>query len=318
MFLYLLFFLIFAFIFSLSFWAFPRSGQELRPQLIAELIEKKKKRPFFLPLLDILDPINRRLGSPAFRENIAGRLTASGSTLTVNEFFALKELCAIILPAIVVISFVVLANATAPIQPEGAILGFVISLLQKIRDVVLHPIFITISALIGIFTPHLWLMWKIARRHRAIIKSMPDIIDLLNLTVGAGLDFMSAMNMVVKKSRSGHLTRELFSVCQEVRMGKSRREALRGMAKRIGLPDVSSFVRTLVQADRMGTSIEEALRIHSEEARAYRFERGERQALKAPLKMLIPLVFCILPVVAIIVGGPIFLQFQRLGFGFLK
>jgi len=87
------------------------------------------------------------------------------------------------------------------------------------------------------------------------------------------------------------------------------------MARRIDMPEVSSFVRTLVQADRMGTGIEEALRMQSEEALVMRFQKGEREALKAPIKMLFPLLVFILPVVLIIVGGPIILQFLQGGFG---
>jgi tight adherence protein C len=100
-------------------------------------------------------------------------------------------------------------------------------------------------------------------------------------------------------------------VLKEINVGKPRIEALKDMSKRLAIPDVTSFVRTLVQADRMGTPVEEAFRILSEDTRIRRFHRGERQAMKAPLKMLIPLIFCILPVILIIVAGPILLKFIR-------
>jgi tight adherence protein C len=96
-------------------------------------------------------------------------------------------------------------------------------------------------------------------------------------------------------------------------LGKPRVEALRDMSRRLNIPDVTSFVRTLVQADRMGTPVEEAFRILSEDTRMRRFHRGERQAMKAPLKMLIPLIFCILPVILIIVAGPILIRFMKEG-----
>jgi len=86
------------------------------------------------------------------------------------------------------------------------------------------------------------------------------------------------------------------------------------MSKRVGIADVSSFVRILIQADRMGTPVEETFRILSEDTRMRRFHRGERQAMKAPLKMLIPLIFCILPVILIIVAGPILIRFMTQGF----
>jgi len=85
------------------------------------------------------------------------------------------------------------------------------------------------------------------------------------------------------------------------------------MSKRLNVPDVTSFVRTLVQADRMGTPVEETFKILSEDSRMRRFHRGERTAMKAPIKMLIPLIFCILPVIMIIVAGPILVNFMTKG-----
>ena len=99
-------------------------------------------------------------------------------------------------------------------------------------------------------------------------------------------------------------------------MGKSRREALKDMSARLNIPDVSSFVRTLIQAERMGAPVSETLAIISEDSRLNRFRRAERLALQAPMKLLIPLIFFILPTVAIIVGGPIFLQFMQQGIRF--
>ena len=97
----------------------------------------------------------------------------------------------------------------------------------------------------------------------------------------------------------------------EVKVGKPRREALKDLSRRINSPDVTAFARTLIQADRMGTPIAEALAILSEDTRERFFRRAERSALQAPIKMLIPLIFCILPVVGVIVGGPIAIQFMQ-------
>ena len=98
---------------------------------------------------------------------------------------------------------------------------------------------------------------------------------------------------------------------QEIKLGKRRAEALRALSKRLNIPELASFLRTVVQADRMGTPIAEALARHSEDLRSQRFMRAERAALQAPIKILGPLIFCIMPCVAIIVGAPIFLQFMR-------
>ena len=102
---------------------------------------------------------------------------------------------------------------------------------------------------------------------------------------------------------------ELKNMIQEINVGKPRRDALRDMARKYELPDLSTFARTLIQADRMGTSVSDALNILSEDMREARFRRGEAVAMKAPLKMLIPLLLFIFPVVAILVAGPVFLDF---------
>ena len=102
---------------------------------------------------------------------------------------------------------------------------------------------------------------------------------------------------------------ELNLVLQEINVGKTRRDAIRDLARKYELPDLSTFSRTLIQADKMGTSVTEALNILSEDMRLSRFRRGEQVALKAPMKMLVPLLLFIFPVVGILVAGPILLDF---------
>lgn len=284
---YLIFLVVFAGIFSLTL-GIASTANSARPELqsIAHLagVKPKKNSPF-LRLLNLFTPLNRRLLLAKIGEGVKNKLTAAGSSLTVGQFLALRQACALL----AFILMVVLARAR------------------------LNPRFLILSAAVGYFLPGLWINYRIKNRRQQVLKQLPSVIDLLSLTVGAGLDLTSAIDLVVKKSKQSPLIKELFNISQEARMGKTRREALRAMAKRLNIPEVSSLVRTLVQADRMGTGIDEALRIHSEEARIVRFERGERCALQAPLKLLIPLIFCILPVVFIIVAGPIILEFMQLG-----
>ena len=173
-----------------------------------------------------------------------------------------------------------------------------------------------VSLAIGFFIPQIWLNNQIKKRQHNIRKDLPNIIDLLNLCVGGGLDFMLAVNRVVRDLKPCDLTRELAEVYRETQMGKSRRDALKNFAWRLDMPEVHSFVRTLVQADRMGSPMAEALNMQSEEIRVRRFQYGEEMALKAPIKLLFPLFAFILPVVLIIVGGPIMLQFVRGGMNF--
>jgi len=152
---------------------------------------------------------------------------------------------------------------------------------------------------------------KIQKVKNSIVRYLPDSIDLLSLCVNAGLDFLLALKWVIEKSAPSVLILELQQVLQEVNLGKPRRDALTDFANKYQIPDLSTFTRALVQADRMGTSVADALNIISEDMRISRFRRGEQTALKAPLKMLIPLLFCIFPVVGILVAGPVLLQFMQ-------
>lgn len=172
---------------------------------------------------------------------------------------------------------------------------------------------------IGYFFPEFWLKGQRNKVRDAIVRDLPDTVDLLGLCVNAGLDFMMALKYVIDKSAPTVIIEELRAMIQEINVGKPRRDALRDMARKYDLPDLSTFARTLIQADRMGTSVSEALNILSEDMREARFRRGEQMAMKAPLKMLIPLLLFIFPVVAILVAGPVFLDFfqnnplQKLG-----
>ena len=176
-----------------------------------------------------------------------------------------------------------------------------------------NPLWVIVAGLVGFMAPDIWLRVRVQRRNRAITQLLPDVIDLLSLCVGAGLDFLGALNkvMLVKALRREPLIEELSIVMQEIKLGKRRAEALRAMAKRVNLPELSSLVRTLVQADRMGTPMSEVLSIHSDDVRDARFTRAERSALKAPIKILMPLIFFIMPSIALIVGAPIFIQFTK-------
>ncbi|MFA5008562.1 MAG: type II secretion system F family protein [Candidatus Omnitrophota bacterium] len=174
-------------------------------------------------------------------------------------------------------------------------------------------LWLSIAGVFGLIFPDLILNSRVKKRKYSIVRILPETIDLLGLCVGAGLDFMAAVRWVVEKVKPNPMIEELVLVLKEINVGKPRVEALRDMSRRLDIPDVTSFVRTLIQADRMGTPVEEAFKILSEDSRMRRFHRGERQAMKAPLKMLIPLIFCILPVILIIVAGPILIRFIKEG-----
>jgi len=216
-------------------------------------------------------------------ENLKRKLLTAGKPMNTGQFIAFKILLMAGLPCGVFVIF----------HP--------------------NPEFLILALAVGFFFPDLWLRNKIKNRHAAVLRELPYVIDLLNICIGAGLDFMLAVNRVIKEFRPCVLVDELKVLSREINMGSSRRDAMKSFSVRINNPEVSSFVRTLLQADRMGTPIGEVLKMQAEEIRIRRFQRGEEMALKAPVKLLFPLLMFILPVVLVIVAGPILIQFTRGG-----
>jgi tight adherence protein C len=162
--------------------------------------------------------------------------------------------------------------------------------------------------LFGAAYPLLWLRDKVRQRHRAIARALPYDLDLLTLSVEAGLDFAAALAKVVEKGRKGPLASELAVTLRELKLGKTREEALRNLGRRVGLPALTSFVQALIQADRLGTSLGKVLRILSTQMRQDRTQRAEKLANEAPVKLLLPLIGCIFPTIFLMLFGPIAYQ----------
>ncbi len=156
---------------------------------------------------------------------------------------------------------------------------------------------------IGYVAPDLWLRSKTDRRKLEITNALPDTIDLLTISVEAGLGFDQAMGRIVSKS-SNTLAREFGRVLQQMRLGVPRRDALRQMADRTGVEDVSQFVGAIVQAEQLGASVGRVLRVQSSEMRVRRRQRAQKLAQQAPIKMLFPMAFLILPSIFVVVLGP--------------
>ena len=175
------------------------------------------------------------------------------------------------------------------------------------------PVIIFIALCLGYFLPQVYIKKRIAKRKAAIVRVLPETIDLLGLCIEAGLDFTNAVRWVIDKTPMNPATEELTLVLEEIKWGKPRIQALKDMSRRLDIPEISSFVQTIIQAERMGTPVAEAFTILSEDTRMQRFHRGERIALQAPIKILIPLIFFIMPVIGIVIGGPILLQFMSGG-----
>jgi len=250
-----------------------RSGYDTSP------VQKKKT---IMSLIRSIASINKPLCSGSVRTRMMKDLAMAHVNLTPEEFFFFKELC---------VFFLMLF--TFPFVPPDMMMFWVL-----------------MSLGVGYMVPEYWLKGRVKTVKGVILRELPDAVDLLGLCVNAGLDFMLALKWVVEKSPPSVMINELNTLLQEINVGKTRREALKSLAEKYNMPDVATFSRTLIQADKMGTSVAEALNILSEDMREARYRRGEQMAMKAPMKLLVPLLFFIFPVVGILVAGPIFIQFM--------
>ncbi len=198
-------------------------------------------------------------------------------------------------------TYVALRFAMAVVLGFGTFFLLRISPNQSLRAKSL-PLLV-VFAILGYFLPELWLRSKISKRQEEILKAMPDALDLLTICVGAGLGFDAAMHKVVEKW-DNELAFEFGRVLREVQLGKTRREALRDMADRVGLPEMTSFVAAIIQSEQLGVSLGKVLQIQAENMRVKRRQRAEEAAQQAPVKMLFPLVFLVMPALFIVLLGP--------------
>ncbi len=164
--------------------------------------------------------------------------------------------------------------------------------------------------LIGFFFPQLWLQSRINARQREIRKAMPDALDLLTICVEAGLGFEAAMSKVCEKWEN-QLSIAMLRAIREIQLGKSRRDAMRDMADRVGIAEMTSFVAAIIQSEILGVSLAKVLRIQSDQMRVKRRQRAEEQAHQAPVKMILPLAFLIFPSIFIILLTPAGIQITK-------
>ena len=160
----------------------------------------------------------------------------------------------------------------------------------------------------GYLLPLSWLRRTLRRRHLEIMRALPFELDLLTLSVEAGMDFMGALQRNCARRKLDPLNEELIRMTREIQVGTPRRIALRNLSTRVGQPDLSAVAQALIQADELGVSIGSILRIQSEQLRSRRFDRAEKLAHEAPVKMLGPLLLCIFPAVFVILLGPVVMQ----------
>lgn len=261
------------------------SRRALGDELLSQAAKKQKMELRFSDTLTKIFPFTQRfLGRTGLDAKLKSNLDAAHVHLRAFEFFNIKLLSVI-----------------------GLSVGSIL-VLQKF-----DPVVFLVCAAVGYIVPDFLLKRKVAKRKYMIARVLPETVDLLSLCIEAGLDFTSAVKWVIEKTPNNPMVEELAFVLEEIKWGKPRIQALKDMSRRLDISEVSSFVQTIIQAERMGTPVAEAFTILSEDARAQRFHRGERIALQAPIKILIPLIFCIMPVIGIVIGGPIILQFMTGG-----
>jgi tight adherence protein C len=184
-----------------------------------------------------------------------------------------------------------------------AVLGFILGLLLTKATIVAALLFALFGAALGYMAPEFWLGRKIRARSMAMTLQLPDALDLLTISVEAGLGFDAALAKVVEKME-GPLVDEFRQALAEVRMGRARRDALRDVANRADSQPVSNFIGAIVQAEQLGVPIAKVLQIQSNQLRVERRQRAEEAAAKAPVKMLFPMVGCIFPTIFIVILGP--------------
>lgn len=240
------------------------------------------------PLFGVFVPIARGIGLAGYRARIDRHFRSSGLTglMSVDEFFAYK--------AVMALFFALMF---------GVVFAYVL------LGISLHPVFHVALLALGSFFPDMWLSGLVSARQDSIRKSMPYVMDLLTLSVEAGLDFVAGVYKVCEKAKSGPLIDELAYTLREIQVGASRQQALRNLAVRTDMQEMRSFSALLIQADILGASIGPVLRAQSDLLRTQRFQAAERAGAYAATKLLFPLIMFIMPAVFVVIFGPVALNF---------
>lgn len=270
-------------------------GDREAPQSLEELEMSLSFRDrIVLPFLRWVANITSALTPEKQIEATRKRLEMAGMAGDVDPsvFFAGRIVFALVMPFIAFMVFFV--NSTGFFGP------------------VMSTIILIASAPFGYFLLPLWLGSKISKRQDEIVKALPDALDLLTICVEAGLGFDAAMGKVYEKW-DNDLALAFGRVLREIQLGKGRREALKDMSDRLEVPDVTTFIAAVIQADSLGVSMAQILRVQSDQMRVKRRQRAQEKAQQAPVKMLIPMVFLIFPSIWIVLLGPAMIQVMDSG-----
>ena len=258
---------------------------------VASLEEIELSQPFSER---VIIPVIRRIGEFSARftpqkaiQDTARRLELAGNPWPIDAatFLAIRFILAVVLAGFLVAVVLI----SPPSNPSD------------------NFMYIGGAAFAGFYLPHLMLSSRITRRQKEIRKAMPDALDLLTICVEAGLGFDAAMSKVSEKWEN-ELSMAFARVIREVQLGKVRRDALKDMADRLGIAEMTSFVAAIIQSEQLGVSMAKVLRIQSDQMRVKRRQRAEEEAHKAPVKMIIPMALLIFPSIMIIILTPAVIQ----------
>ncbi len=228
-----------------------------------------------VPYMRRISGLVTRLAPNEALERTTKQLEAAGKTMSAAEFYT-----------VVVVSVIFFTAVGLYLAPAG----------QRL-------IFLGGGIGFGFVLPRTWLTSAMRKRKDDVIKKLPDALDLMMICVDAGLTFDGAMSKVDEKW-DDPLSQEFGRVVTEIQLGKTRRQSLKDMSERLDVPDVQSFVASILQADQLGVGISNVLRIQSEQMRVRRRQRAEEKAQQAPIKMLFPMIFLIFPAMFVVLLGP--------------
>ncbi len=248
------------------------------------------------PLLRFIWPLTRfvayyaggRMPAP-WLESAHRKLARSGANYMMNaeEFYAIRFIAA-------TAAFVLIWLGTRPLGSTGLFLA-------------------TMVGILGFVYPVMWLNGRYNSRKKDILKALPMFLDYIVLAVEAGTNFSGALAQTVEKGPVGPMRQEFFLVLRDLRAGLSRADALRRMDDRLKIPEVSSVVSSIIQAEQVGASIGKILRMQAERRRMERFQRAEKLAMEAPVKLMLPLVLFIFPTTFIVLAFPIVMMIKQQG-----
>lgn len=261
----------------------PESGYE-NSELNNPLFTRALK-----PILDSISKFMLKITPAEIISSLEAKIIKGGNpgNLTVNEWVNIQALLAAGPPAL---TFLICRESKANIG--------------------ITVLFIAAEIVLAFVLPGFILGKIITARQKVIQNSLPDVIDLLTVSVEAGLGFDGALMKVVEK-KPGPLAAEFEKVLQEIKVGRQKREALKDMAHRIDIQDLTAFVGSVIQADQFGVGIANVLRIQAEQIRLRRRQRAQERAMKVPVKMLLPMVIFIFPTLFIVLLGPVIIQMIR-------